>query len=79
MKIVMLKNAVGMANASGGETMTYVMGQEYEGKEGWQVKTLSYFVQVGAANEIGGNAAPEETKTASKPKPKAKPKAKKAE
>jgi hypothetical protein len=77
MKVMMLKNAIGMANASGGQTMTYVMGQEYEGKEGWQVKTLSYFVKAGVANEVGGNAAPKETKKASKPR--AKPKAKKAE
>jgi hypothetical protein len=76
MKIMMLKNAVGMANASGGETVTYEAGKEYEGKEGWQVKTFSFFVSNGVANEVGGNAAPAETKKSTKKSTK-KPRSKK--
>lgn len=70
MKVMMTKNGIGMANASGGATMTYEVGKEYEGNEGWQVKTLKYFVDNGFANEIGGNAAPKETKVTRKPKMK---------
>lgn len=70
MKVMMIKNSVGMANSSGGQTMTYEAGKEYEGTEGWQVKTLKYFVDNGLANEVGGNAAPQETKTTRKPKAK---------
>lgn len=57
-----------MANASGGATMNYEAGKEYEGSEAWQVKTFSYFVKNGLANEVGGNAAPSETKVTRKPK-----------
>jgi len=70
MKVMMIKNAVGMANASGGATMTYEAGKEYDGSEAWQVKTLSYFVKQGVAHEVGGNAAPTETKVARKPRAK---------
>ena len=70
MKVMMIKSGKGMANASGGATTTYEAGKEYEGSEGWQVKTFKYFVDNGFANEVGGNAAPKETKKASKPRAK---------
>ena len=70
MKVMMIKSGKGMANASGGATMTYEAGKEYEGSEAWQVKTFSYFVKNGFANEVGGNAAPSETKVARKPRAK---------
>ena len=72
MKVMMIKSAKGITRADGAATMTYEAGQQYEGKEDWEVRVLSGFVRMGVANEIGGNAGPTETKKA--PKKKAAPK-----
>ncbi len=81
MKIMMTKSAVGISRADGAQTMTYEAGKQYEAKEDWQINVLGGLVRMGVAHEIGGNAAPAETKQAAPAKAPAKPKAqtKKAE
>ena len=72
MKIMMIKSVKGISREDGAATMTYEAGTEYEATEGWQKNVLAGMVKMGAANEIGGNAAPEETKKkAGRPKKKA--------
>ena len=67
MKIMMVKNSIGVSRADGAETMTYEANKEYNSSEAWQEKIFKYFVDNGLANEIGGNAPVPETK-AEKPK-----------
>lgn len=72
MKVVMTKNAKGINQESGASTMTYEAGKEYDATEEWQKRVLAGFVKNGQANEIGGNAAPTETKAKTTRKPRAK-------
>lgn len=62
MKIVMTKTTAGITREDGAETMKYLVGQEYEAKDGFLLKVLQGFVRMGVAHEIGGNDAPTETK-----------------
>lgn len=64
MKIMMTKTAAGISREDGAETMRYQAGTEYEATEEWKKKVLQGFVKMGMANEIGGNAGPNETKRA---------------
>ena len=66
MKIMMLKNGIGIARPDGAKTMTYEKDTEYNSSEAWQEDVFKNFVANGMANEIGGNAPVMETK-ASKP------------
>lgn len=61
MKIMMLKSAKGAARADGAQSMEYAAGKEYTAED-WAVPMFKGFVARGLANEIGGNAAPAETK-----------------
>lgn len=69
MKIVMIKSAKGAARADGAESMEYAAGAEYTAAD-WQEPMFKGFVARGLANEIGGNAAPAETKAAPKARKK---------
>tara|TARA_B100000963_G_scaffold137118_2_gene119360 strand:- start:22114 stop:22404 length:291 start_codon:yes stop_codon:yes gene_type:complete len=62
MKIMMIKNSVGVSRSDGAATMTYEANKEYNSSEAWQEKVFKYFVKNGLANEIGGNAPVPETK-----------------
>ena len=64
MKIMMLKNGVGISREDGAQTMTYEKNQEYNSSEACQEGVFKSFVEMGIANEIDGNAPVTETKRA---------------
>ena len=64
MKIMMLKNGIGIAREDGAQTTTYEKNKEYNSSEAWQEDVFKSFVEMGIANEIGGNAPVTETKRA---------------
>ena len=66
MKIMMVKSAAGINREDGASTQRFMAGKEYTATEAWEKKVLQGFVKAGFANEIGGNAAVPETKTAKK-------------
>lgn len=67
MKIMMITTAKGAARADGAQSMAYEAGKEYTAED-WAVPMFKGFVARGLANEVGGNAMPEETKTKAAPK-----------
>jgi hypothetical protein len=70
MKIMMIKTASAITRPDGAATMKYEAGKEYEATEDWQKRVFAGMVIQGVANEIGGNAAPAETKKKSVSKTK---------
>ena len=62
MKIMMIKNGIGIAREDGAQTMTYEKDKEYNSSEAWQEGVFKNFVANGMANEIGGNVPVMETK-----------------
>ena len=62
MKITMTKSAIGVVFEDGSATSTYLLGEEYESQGKWQDEIFKGFIDSGQAHEIGGNAAPIETK-----------------
>lgn len=66
MKIMMIKTMRAASREDGAESKTFEAGNEYVAEGAWQAAIFKGFVKSGAANEVGGNAAPKETKV-SKP------------
>lgn len=63
MKIMMTKTMRAASRPDGAESQTFPAGHEFEAVAAWQMAIFQGFVKAGAAYEIGGNAAPAETKT----------------
>lgn len=73
MKIQMIKPTPICITEDGSQTERFGIGEEIESKDAWMIARLKGLVSSGRAIEVGGNAAPTETKKRTirkKPTPK---------
>lgn len=68
MKIMMVKTKKAASVEDGSMSAAFEAGQEYTAAGAWQEAIFKGFVKSGAANEVGGNAAPTETKKVGRPR-----------
>lgn len=62
MKIQMIKPTAICISEDGSRTERFGIGEQVESKDDWMVVRMKGLVSSGRAMEVGGNAAPTETK-----------------